>query len=109
MPEAAEVAIARMEQEISSHNDRIKSLHGRVGEVQVKQGNQEADLKVIKREVEETKEDFKEFRTTFKETTDEIRTEFNNKFATLTGAVRWGTGTMIALIGVLLTILLQGH
>lgn len=103
------MAIARLEQEMRSHDDRIRSLHGRVGEVQVKQGNQETDLKVIKREVEETKEDLKEFKDDFRETTDAIRHEFNAKFATLTGAVRWGTGTMIALIGVLLTILLQGH
>ena len=114
-----ETQIAVIRRDIEGHDKRISSLHSRVGEAQIAIADQSADIKVIKREVEETKEDVKEFKDEFGRVTREmresndralkaIRDDFNKKFETLTSAARWGTGTMIAALGILITLLAKG-
>jgi hypothetical protein len=95
--------VGGVNEKMRGFDSRISSLHGRVGEVQV----QMADVKVIKREVEETKEDLQDFKEEFGRVTKEMRDNFDKKFETLTSAARWGTGTMIAALGVLVTILVR--
>lgn len=103
-----ETKVAVIENTIGSHNDRITSLHGRVGEAQVQISGQTADIKLIKKEVEDSKEDFKEFKEKFDKTITEMRRDFDKKFETLTTAARWGTGTMITALGVLVALLVKG-
>lgn len=115
----ADVKLAVMDTKLKGHDARITSLHGRVGESQVMLSNQKAQLGVIGREVEELREDQNDFKKEVKETLAEMRTEFkesqqkmtedfNEKFAALTTTAKWGTGTMIAALGVLLTLLAKG-
>jgi septal ring factor EnvC (AmiA/AmiB activator) len=49
-PEAAEVVL-------QSHDDRIGSLHKRIGEIQVTQGDQKTEIKVLSNEVKEARTD----------------------------------------------------
>lgn len=112
------IAIARMEQTLESHNDRITSLHKRLGETQMAQGDQHTELKVIATELEEARSDIeeskKELTSAIKSARDEqhaavekMQENFDHKFETLTTAVRWGTGSLITLIGILSAILFQ--
>lgn len=125
------VAIGRIESTLDSHNSRISGLHKRLGEVQVQQGDQHTEIKVIGKEMEEARKDIEESKRELTNTIGAVRTELNStinstaqgqsdatkqlsdrfekKFETLTTAVRWGTGTLITLIGILLAILFQVH
>lgn len=98
-----------IENELKNHDARISSLHGRLGEVQVQQANQQTEIKVVAKEVEEARADIDESKKELRKAISDVQVSFDKKFESLTNAVRWGTGSMIALIGVLLTILLQGH
>jgi len=127
----AQIAIAKIEQVLESHNERLKSIHGRLGEVQVYQGSQQVEIKVISKEVEEARSDIADskrelgkairdmqanfdgqvdkMQKSFDERTEKIQENFDHKFETLTGAVRWGTGAIVGAIGILLTLLTQIH
>lgn len=114
------VAIGKIESTLDSHNSRISGLHKRLGEVQIQQGDQHTEIKVIGKEMEEARKDIEESKqeltstisttaTAQSEATKQLADRFEKKFETLTTAVRWGTGTLITLIGILLAILFQVH
>lgn len=128
---SAEIQIARLEQQLDSHNSRISSLHKRLGEVQVTMTDEHAKVSVLANEVEEARTDIAEMRketreslSSLKKDTNEslgsikrenseaskaLQTSFDKKFETLTGAVRWGTGALLAAIGVMIPLLLNLH
>jgi chromosome segregation ATPase len=114
------VAIARIERDLESHDQRIASIHSRLGEMQVHQSDQQTEVKVMANELQEARSDIEDSKRELsaaiaasrKEQSEAVKgvgDKFDKKFDTLITGVRWGTGTLIALIGVLVTILLQAH
>jgi predicted nucleic acid-binding Zn-ribbon protein len=125
------IAIAKLEQEMINHDQRISGIHRRLGEVQINQGDAERKVAVMAKEVEEARcdiadskkdltksiEDLQRSSTKAIEDQQKVANErmlamqisFDKKFETLTGAVRWGTGAVIAAIGVMVPLLLQLH
>lgn len=71
-------------------------------------GGLKSDLAVAQNEINEARRDISELKEHVDESFKGMQEKFDKKFETLTNAVRWGTGAMIALIGVLLTILANG-
>lgn len=112
--EAFGADIAEMRTELRSHDSRISSIHGRLGEVQVEQATQKTEIKVLSKEVDEAREDIRDANkklddldTKFDKKMGEMQDGFDKKFESLTNAVKWGTMAMIGLIGVLLPLLLK--
>lgn len=102
------VTIEVLENEIKNHDARLTSLHKRVGEVQIENGDVKTKQAVLQGEIGEARDDIAELKTHVDVSFKEQQSRFDKKFETLTTAVRWGTGTMVALIGILLTILAKG-
>lgn len=99
--------MATVRTELKGHDARISSLHGRVGEIQVNQGNQQIEIRVMAKEVEEARKDIDEAKKGLEKRINELQTNFDKKFETLTAAVKWGTMAMIALIGILIPLVLN--
>jgi peptidoglycan hydrolase CwlO-like protein len=112
--EAFGAEMATVKTKLESQDSRITSLHGRVGEVQIQQSDQQAAIKVLGHEIGEAREDIGEVRRQIHELSDNFdnrmekaQESFDRKFESLTNAVKWGTMAMIALIGILMPILLK--
>lgn len=100
--------LAVVKNEIKHHDERLKSLHKRVGEVQVENGGIKTDLAVLEDQVKEARGDISNLSKHVDRSFEKMQQQFDRKFENLIAAVRWGTGTMVALIGVLITILVKG-